>query len=169
MKVSELRAGQGKVDTEVTVKSKEAPRAFQKYGRELKVCNAVVQDDSGEIKMSLWNSDADKINVGDKIKITNGYVSEFNGEKQLTSGKYGKLEVVSPNSDKADSGQKTMQNAVKPSSAEKPVSAKKNDKKSSGKADKNDLGWKSEDEEIDVELNEKDNEDDYEELEDKEF
>jgi len=102
MKISELKAGQGKVDVEAKVKSKADPRVMNKYGKELKVANAVVEDDSGEIKLTLWNEDADKVNAGDTIKITNGYVSEYNGEKQLTSGKFGKLEVVS--SGKASGG-----------------------------------------------------------------
>lgn len=94
MKISELKAGQGKVDVECRVKSKAEPRTVNKYGKDLKVANAVVEDESGEVKMSLWNDDVDKVNIGDMIKVTNGYVSEFNGEKQLTSGKFGKLEVV---------------------------------------------------------------------------
>ena len=107
MKLSELKAGQGNVDVSVEVKSKAEPRIMNKYGKELKVCNAIVFDESGEIKLTLWNSDVDKVNVGDKIKITNGYVSEFNGEKQLTSGKYGKLEVLgSGSSGKKDGDEK---------------------------------------------------------------
>jgi replication factor A1 len=94
MKVSELKSGQGKVDVEVVVKSMAEPRVMNKYGKDLKVCNAQVSDESGEIKLTLWNDDVDKVKVGSKIKITNGYVSEFNGEKQLTSGKFGKLEVL---------------------------------------------------------------------------
>lgn len=94
MKLSELKSGQGKVDVEVKVKSKADPRQFEKYGKTLRVCNAVVEDESGEMTLSLWNDDVDKVNVGDKVKISNGYVSEFNGTKQLTSGKFGKLEVV---------------------------------------------------------------------------
>jgi len=94
MKLSELKSGQGKVDVEVKCKSKAEPRQFDKYGKVLRVCNAVVEDESGEIAMTLWNDDIDKVNVGDKLKVTNGYVSEFNGTKQLTSGKFGKLEVV---------------------------------------------------------------------------
>jgi len=93
MKVKELKSGQGKVDVEVEVKSKAESRTFNKYGKNLTVCNAVVSDDSGEITLSLWNDDVDKIKVGDKLKIINGYVSEFNGTKQLTSGKFGKIEV----------------------------------------------------------------------------
>ncbi|HLD18738.1 MAG TPA: OB-fold nucleic acid binding domain-containing protein [Candidatus Nanoarchaeia archaeon] len=95
MKVSELKAGQGKVDVTVVVKSKSEPRTMNKYGKDLKVCTAVVSDDSGEVTLTLWNADVDKVNVGDKVSVTNGYVSEFNGQKQLTSGKFGKLEVVS--------------------------------------------------------------------------
>jgi replication factor A1 len=94
MKLSELKSGQGKVDIEVKVKSKAEPRQFEKYGKVLRVANAIVEDESGTMTLSLWNDDVDKVNEGDKIKITNGYVSEFNGTKQLTSGKFGKLEVV---------------------------------------------------------------------------
>lgn len=94
MKISDLKSGQGKVDIEATIKSVEQPRVLNRYGRELKVANAIAQDDSGEIKLTLWNQDIDKVQVGSKIKITNGYVSEFQGEKQLTSGKFGKLEVI---------------------------------------------------------------------------
>lgn len=94
MKISELKAGQGKVDIEVKVKEKKEPRTIEKYGKELKLCNTIVTDDSGDISMTLWNDDVDKVNQGDTLKITNGYVSEFNGQKQLSSGKYGKLEVA---------------------------------------------------------------------------
>lgn len=94
MKISELKAGQGKVDIEVKVKSKNEPRIMEKYGKSLAVANAVVEDDSGEITLTLWNDDVQKVSVGSTIRITNGYVSEYNGQKQLTSGKYGKLEVV---------------------------------------------------------------------------
>src|SRR3989344_3017164 len=104
MNISELKSRQGNVDVEVVVKSKEEPRSFNKYGRELRVCNVIVSDDSGEIKMSLWNDDVDKVKVGDKVKLTNGYVSEFNGEKQLTSGKFGKIEVVSSGSGESAEG-----------------------------------------------------------------
>jgi replication factor A1 len=99
MKISELKAGQGKVDVECKIKSKAEPRVMEKYGKELKVANAVVADDSGEIALTLWNDDVDKVKVEDTIRITNGYVSEFNGKKQLTSGKFGKLEVVGKTSD----------------------------------------------------------------------
>jgi|SRR3989338_3970227 len=94
MKVKELKSGQGKVDITVEVKSKGEIKVINKYGRDLRLCNATVSDDSGEISLTLWNDDADRVKQGDTLMITNGYVSEFNGKLQVTSGKFGKLEIL---------------------------------------------------------------------------
>jgi replication factor A1 len=94
MKISELQARQGKVDIEVEVVDLGEIKEFEKFGKQGRVCNATVKDDSGEIKLTLWNDELDAVKKGDKIKITNGYVNEFQGEKQLTAGRFGKLEVV---------------------------------------------------------------------------
>lgn len=93
VKISELQPGQGSVNIEVTVKSIEEPKTFNKYGKDLRVANAMVTDGESEIKLTLWNDDVDKVKEGMTIKINNGYVSEFQGEKQLTTGKFGKLEI----------------------------------------------------------------------------
>ncbi len=93
-KISELRSGQGNVEVEGVITELGDTRAFNKYGRELKVANAILKDDSGAVKLTLWNDDVMRFKEGDKIKIINGYVSEFQGEKQLTSGKFGRMEKV---------------------------------------------------------------------------
>jgi replication factor A1 len=103
MKVKELKSGQGKVDVLVEVKTKGEVRTINKYGKDLRLCNCLVGDDSGEISLTLWNEDCDKVNQGSTVKITNGYVSEFNGKLQLTSGKFGKLEVVGADSSSGSS------------------------------------------------------------------
>ncbi|MEK6889744.1 MAG: OB-fold nucleic acid binding domain-containing protein [Nanoarchaeota archaeon] len=111
MKLIDLKAGQGKVDVEVAVKSVNPPRTFNKFGKDMKVASAIISDDSGEMTLSLWNDDADKVKVGDRVKVTNGYVSEFNGQKQLSSGKFGKLEVV--NGSESSSEEKSEKKAHK--------------------------------------------------------
>src|SRR3989338_2031081 len=93
-KISELRTGQGNVEVEGEITEIGNTRAFNKYGRELKVADSILKDDSGAIKLSLWNDDIARFKEGDRIKIINGYVSEFQGEKQLTSGKFGRMEKV---------------------------------------------------------------------------
>ena len=94
MEVKDLQAGQGKIDIEVEVVSVDEPRTFEKFGKQGKVANAKVKDASGEITMTLWNEQVDTVKPGMKVKITNGYISEFKGEKQLGTGKFGKLEIV---------------------------------------------------------------------------
>ncbi len=94
MKISELTTGQGNVDVEGTLSEVGEPKVFSKFGRELKVSNAILKDDSGNIKLTLWNEDVTKFKEGDVVKITNGYVNEFQGEPQLTAGKFGKMEKV---------------------------------------------------------------------------
>lgn len=94
MQISELKARQGKVELEAEITQKGEIRTFDKFGKQGRVCNATIKDDSGEMKLTLWNDEIDTVKVGDKIKISNGYVNEFQGEKQLTAGRFGKLEVL---------------------------------------------------------------------------
>ena len=94
MLIKELQPGQGSVNIKLTVKNIEPIKIINKFGKELKLKNAIATDGENEIKLTLWNEDTEKVNIGDVINITNGYVGEFKGEKQLTSGKFGKIEVV---------------------------------------------------------------------------
>ena len=76
------------------VTEKTEPRQFDKFGQTGKVATATLKDVSGTIKLSLWNEQIEQINAGDTIRISNGYVKEFKGEKQITTGRMGKIEVV---------------------------------------------------------------------------
>ncbi len=58
-----------------------------------RIVDAVLADESGSVKLTLWNEQIEMVNVGDKIKIENGYVTSFKGEVQLNVGKFGKLTV----------------------------------------------------------------------------
>lgn len=94
MKLSELQPKQSGVDVEVEVVDLGEVREFTKFGRVGRVCTAVVKDDSAQMNMTLWNDDIDKVKVGDMIKLTDGFVNEWQGEMQLTTGRAGKMEVI---------------------------------------------------------------------------
>ncbi|MBU0615764.1 MAG: hypothetical protein KJ601_06740 [Nanoarchaeota archaeon] len=94
MQVKDLQARQGKVEIVLEIAEKGEVREFEKFGKKGKVCSCKAKDDTGNIILSLWNEQVDKIKVGDKVKVTNGYVGEWQGEKQLSTGKFGTLEVL---------------------------------------------------------------------------
>src|SRR3989338_8098415 len=93
MKVKDLKPKQGNVDITVDIVDVGAPREFQKFGKAGRVATAIAKDDTGDIKLTLWNDDINRVKSGDKIHLTNGYVNEWQGEMQLTTGKMGKMEV----------------------------------------------------------------------------
>ena len=96
MKIGELQTGMKRIEVEAEVVDKGNPRQVQsRFGNEtFNVADAMVQDESGVIKLTLWNEQIDQVKVGDKIKIENGYVTSFKGEIQLNVGKYGKLTIL---------------------------------------------------------------------------
>lgn len=94
MKVKEIKPRQGKIDIELEIVEIGEVRQFERFGKIGRVVNTTAKDDTGKINLTLWNDEIDMVKVGDKVKITNGYCSEFQGEKQLSAGKYGKLEVI---------------------------------------------------------------------------
>ncbi len=95
MKISDLKVGASNVTVQAKVVNKEDPReVITKYGKRLSVANITLQDDSGSIPMSLWGNDISTVDVGDTIEVANGYVNEFRGAPQLSTGKFGKIKVV---------------------------------------------------------------------------
>ncbi len=110
MKISELTPRQGNVNLTAEVAEVGETRTFNKFGKDGKVANATLKDSSGKIMMTLWNEQTGLIKQGDTIEIKNGYVNEWQGEMQLTTGKFGTLEVV-PGSAKIES-KKEEKNSV---------------------------------------------------------
>jgi len=101
MKIAQLQPRQTNVDVEGTIKDIGEPRTFEKFGKSGKVANAILKDESGQVKLSLWNEQCDQVKTGDKVRVAKGYVGEWQGELQLTTGKFGTLEVVGEPSSQA--------------------------------------------------------------------
>jgi replication factor A1 len=94
MKINEIKNGMSGVFTEgeITVKS-EARRVNTRYG-ERSVADAMIEDDTGTIKISLWEDQIDRVKIGNKVSINGAYVTEFRNELQLNIPRSGKLEII---------------------------------------------------------------------------
>ncbi len=94
MEIKDLKPNARNIDIVAEVLAKEDTRSFEKFGKSGRVCNAKLADDSGEVKLTLWNDEVDMVKTGDRIHIKNGWCSEYKGELQLSAGKFGKIEIV---------------------------------------------------------------------------
>ena len=59
------------------------------------MANALIADETGTIKISLWGPQTNAVSVHDVIQIKNARVASFRGELQLRVGRYGRISVAS--------------------------------------------------------------------------
>lgn len=96
-KILNLTVGMKNVDVRARVDSKsDTMEVYSRFGNKVnRVANAKITDESGSVKLILWNEQIDTVGVGDTVQIDNGHVTVFRGEKQLNVGKRtGKLSIV---------------------------------------------------------------------------
>lgn len=97
-KISQLEDGMSNIDLAVRVMQVFAPKEFEKNGRKGRLCNLIVADDSGEIRLTLWHDDVKKIldcglEKGNVLEIKNCYVSSFKEKLQLSLSNQGQITV----------------------------------------------------------------------------
>ncbi len=94
MNISELKPDMKQVDVLGQIVEVFPPRdvTTRRWGQ-ARVAEVVLKDDSGQIKLVLWDEQIDFAKQGRQATITNGYVTSFRGDTQLNIGRYGQLEV----------------------------------------------------------------------------
>ena len=95
MKIGELKSGMRNVSVTGKVESVGEPRTVNlKAGGTNTVADAIISDETGSIKLSLWGDDINKVQPGDRVLIENGYINTFKGEDSINIGKFGNLKKV---------------------------------------------------------------------------
>ncbi len=92
MEIKDLKEGVRNADFEAEVSEVKEARTFNKFGKEGKIQEVTIKDDTGETTLVLWNENADTLNVGDKIKVTGAYTKEFRGNLQVHVSRQGSIE-----------------------------------------------------------------------------
>jgi replication factor A1 len=93
--IRDLRSGM----TQICLKAKvleiaEPNTVYTRYGNYASVANALIADETGTIKLCLWNEQIRCISAGDTIQIENARASTFKGQRQLNIGRKGLLSSV---------------------------------------------------------------------------
>jgi len=93
--IKDLVNGMKKVNIEAKVVEKGATREVtSRYkSKTYHVATIIIRDITAQIKLTLWDDQIEQVNVGDIVKVENGFVTAFRGEIQLNVGKYGKLTI----------------------------------------------------------------------------
>jgi replication factor A1 len=63
-------------------------------GIEHEILEADVEDETGKIKLVLWDDRVIPLKVGDVVQVRNGFVSSFKGEWRINVGKSGEVETA---------------------------------------------------------------------------
>jgi len=90
--IKDLRIGMKSVDLKAEVLEIAEPKfVVTRFGNYASVANALISDETGKVKMCLWNEQIKSISEGDLIQIENATISAFRGEKQVRLRKNGLL------------------------------------------------------------------------------
>ena len=94
MKIGELETGMNNVAVTADVKEITDVREVQtKFGPNT-VANAIIEDDTGSIKMVLWGKQVDKVKPGTRVEIKGAYVKDWRDEKQLNLPRNGEINTI---------------------------------------------------------------------------
>src|SRR5919205_2005485 len=94
-KINELKPGDREVNLTASIDSISEPRTVNlRAGGTAQVADAIISDETGNIKLSLWDDQIRSVKEGDMISIENGYTQSFRGENSLNIGRYGKLKKL---------------------------------------------------------------------------
>jgi replication factor A1 len=94
-KIEDLRVGMKKIHLKAKVLEIPEPNVvYTRLGTQAHVSNILLSDETGTIRMSLWDRQIHSITKGDIIEVENGKVASFRGELQLRMGRRGRLNVI---------------------------------------------------------------------------
>ncbi|MFC1505803.1 hypothetical protein ACFLQ6_01900 [Thermoproteota archaeon] len=96
MKIKDVNSEVKWVNLKAKVVEKPIARTvYSRFGNNpLGLSTSTISDDTGSLKMPLWNNQINMVSIGDTIQIENGRIKTFRGELQVSVGKAGKLKVI---------------------------------------------------------------------------
>jgi replication factor A1 len=92
--IKDLRTGMSHINLKAKILEVAEPKhVVTRYGNHASVAKALIADETGTIKLCLWNGQIATVSAGDTVQIENAQVSAFRGERQMSIGKTGTLNV----------------------------------------------------------------------------
>jgi len=99
-KIGHLSYGMRRIDLKAKVI--EIPPTLHvhtRFGTMADVSNVKIGDETGSIRLSLWNEQIDKVHIGDIIELKKCHIAKFRGDLQLRLGRTGTLSIIDDEED----------------------------------------------------------------------
>jgi ssDNA-binding replication factor A large subunit len=94
-KIKDLKTGMKRINLKARVLAISKPQlALTKYNDYVMFANVTLTDETGTVKLTLWNGRINSLSINDIVEIENANVTAYKGETQLRIGRQGKLRVL---------------------------------------------------------------------------
>ena len=94
-KISELRIGMKGINVKAKIIEFPPTRTVNtRFGTLANVSNVMIADETGSVRLSLWNNQIDRFHKGDDVELSTCKVSSFRGELQLRLGRKGTISTI---------------------------------------------------------------------------
>ncbi|MCE4600668.1 MAG: OB-fold nucleic acid binding domain-containing protein [Desulfurococcales archaeon] len=94
-KISSLREGENDVNVRVRVIKTMDPKVVETRKGPRTISEAIVGDETGRIKMTLWGKHAGTLQEGQAVEVSGAWTTSYRGEVQLNVGYRGDIKEVS--------------------------------------------------------------------------
>jgi replication factor A1 len=95
MKINELKPDMNSVNIKAKITELKEPREIMtKFGTATTLTEAILEDDTGTVKLTLWGKQAEGLENDQEVEIIGGFTKEFREELQLGVGKRGSIKVI---------------------------------------------------------------------------
>lgn len=93
-KISSLREGEDNITVRVRVIKVEDPKVINTRKGPKRISEAIVGDDTGRIKLTLWGKHAGTLEEGEAVEIQGAWTTSYRGDVQLNVGYKGEIKRI---------------------------------------------------------------------------
>ena len=90
----ELEEGQDNVKVKVRVLEASEPKVIQTRKGPRTISEAIVGDETGRMKLTLWGKHAGTLKEGEAVEISGAWTTQYRGEVQLNVGYRGEINKI---------------------------------------------------------------------------
>jgi ssDNA-binding replication factor A large subunit len=92
--ISDLRPSRLATLEATVIQLEPAREISTRQGGTTRVRNGRLKDGTGEIAFVLWGDEVELVAEGDRIRIVEGWVKDYQGRPQISLGRSGRLEKL---------------------------------------------------------------------------